>query len=335
MDLIEKIKEKARQEYKKIVLPESYEERTLKAADIAIGEKLAEIVLIGEREKIEKDASRLGLNNISKTNIINPYNHERKGTYVDLMVELRAHKGLTRDEAFKLVEDPLVLATLMIKNGDVDGELAGADNSTGDVLRPAFQFVGTKPGISVVSGAFIMILKDQEFGEDGMIVFADCAVNPNPDEQQLAEIAISTAHTTKAIAGFDPRIAMLSFSTLGSAQHELVDKVVNATRIAQKEDPSLNIEGELQLDAALVESVGIRKAPKSKIAGKANVLIFPDLQSGNIAYKMAERLAHATAFGPVLQGMAKPINDLSRGCTVDNIVNMVAVTALQAAGIDN
>ena len=255
--------------------------------------------------------------------------------YVDLMVELRAHKGLTRDEAFQLVEDPLVLATLMIKNGDVDGELAGADNSTGDVLRPAFQFVGTKPGISVVSGAFIMILKDQEYGEDGMIVFADCAVNPNPDEQQLAEIAISTAHTTRAIAGFDPRIAMLSFSTLGSAQHELVDKVVNATRIAQKADPSLSIEGELQLDAALVESVGIRKAPGSKIAGKANVLIFPDLQSGNIAYKMAERLAHATAFGPVLQGMAKPINDLSRGCTVDNIVNMVAVTALQAAGIDN
>ena len=335
MDLIEKIKEKARQEFKKIVLPESYEERTLKAADIVIGEKLAKIVLIGEKEKIEKDASHLGLNNISKTTIINPYNHERKGMYVDLMVELRAHKGLTRDEAFQLVEDPLVLATLMIKNGDVDGELAGADNSTGDVLRPAFQFVGTKPGISVVSGAFIMILKDQEYGEDGMIVFADCAVNPNPDEQQLAEIAISTAHTTRAIAGFDPRIAMLSFSTLGSAQHELVDKVVNATRIAQKADPSLSIEGELQLDAALVESVGIRKAPGSKIAGKANVLIFPDLQSGNIAYKMAERLAHATAFGPVLQGMAKPINDLSRGCTVDNIVNMVAVTALQAAGIDN
>ncbi len=300
MDLVEKIKDKARQEFKKIVLPESYEERTLRAADIIISEKIAQIVLIGEKEKIYTDASRLGLNNISKATIINPYDHEKKDKYVDLMVKLRAHKGLTREEASKLVEDPLVLATVMIKNGDVDGELAGADNSTGDVLRPAFQFVGTKPGISVVSGAFIMILKDKEFGEDGMLVFADCAVNPDPDEQQLAEIAISTAHTTKAIAGFDPKIAMLSFSTKGSAKHELVDKVVNATRIAQKADPSLDIDGELQLDAALVESVGLKKCPESKIAGKANVLIFPDLQAGNIAYKMAERLAHATAFGPVL-----------------------------------
>lgn len=334
MDLVEKIKEKARHEFKKIVLPESYEERTLKAADIIISEKLAQIVLIGEKEKIDIEASRLGLDNISNAIVTNPYRHENKEKYVDLMVQLRAHKGLTREEAFKLVEDPLVLATIMIKNGDVDGELAGADNSTGDVLRPAFQFVGTKPGISVVSGAFIMILKDKEFGEDGMLVFADCAVNPDPDEQQLAEIAISTAHTTKAIAGFDPRVAMLSFSTKGSAKHELVDKVVNATLIAQKADPSLNIDGELQLDAALVESVGLKKCPESKIAGKANVLIFPDLQAGNIAYKMAERLAHATAFGPVLQGMAAPINDLSRGCTVDNIVNMVAVTALQAAGLD-
>jgi len=334
MDLVEKIKDKARQEFKKIVLPESHEERTLKAADIIISEKLAQIVLIGEEDKIAIDASRLGLNNISKAIIINPFRHENKEKYVDLMVQLRAHKGLTREEAFKLVEDPLVLATVMIKNGDVDGELAGADNATGDVLRPAFQFVGTKPGISVVSGAFIMILKNKEFGEDGMLVFADCAVNPNPDEQQLAEIAISTAHTTKAIAGFEPRVAMLSFSTKGSAKHELVDKVVNATRIAQKADPSLHIDGELQLDAALVESVGLKKCPESKIAGKANVLIFPDLQAGNIAYKMAERLAYATAFGPILQGMAAPINDLSRGCTVDNIVNMIAVTALQAAGLD-
>ncbi len=334
MNLVEKIKKKASEEYKKIVLPESYEERTLKAANIAIGEKIAQIILIGEKEEIEKNASRLGLNNISKATIINPYHHENKENYVDLMVQLRAHKGLSREEAFKLVVDPLVLATLMIRNGDADGELAGADNATGDVLRPAFQFVGTKPGISVVSGAFIMILKDQEFGEDGILVFADCAVNPNPDEQQLAEIALSTAHTTKAIAGFDPRIAMLSFSTRGSAKHELVDKVLNATRIAQKADPSLDIDGELQLDAALVESVGLKKAKGSKIAGKANVLIFPDLQSGNIAYKMVERLAHATAFGPVLQGIAAPINDLSRGCTVENIVNMVAVTALQAAGID-
>jgi len=220
----------------------------------------------------------------------------------------------------------------MIKNGDADGEVSGADHSTGDVLRPAFHYVKTAPGISVVSGAFIMILPDRNFGEEGVLIFADGAVHPDPDEKQLAEIAVATAHTARAIAGFEPRIALLSFSTMGSACHPMVDKVVNATRLAKEMAPDLMIEGELQADAALVESIGQKKAPGSKIAGKANVLIFPNLESGNIAYKLVQRLARAEAIGPILQGMAAPINDLSRGCSVNDIVSMIAITANQAAG---
>ena len=331
MDLITSIKEKAKKNKKRIVLPEAYEERTLKAADIAIEENIAEIILIGNPAEIFSHAEKLGLQNIEKATIVNPEIHERKKDYIDLMVELRKKKGLTIEKAAELIEDPLYLATLMIKNGDADGEVAGANNATGDVLRPAFQFVKTKPGISVVSGAFIMILKNNEFGENGMLVFADCAVSPDPNERELAEIAVATAHTTRAIAGMEPRIAMLSFSTKGSASHELVDKVVNATKIAKEMDPSLRIDGELQADAAIVDMIGKKKAPGSTIAGKANVLIFPDLQSGNIAYKLVQRLAHAEALGPVLQGMAAPINDLSRGCSVSDIVNMIAVTVNQAA----
>ncbi len=221
---------------------------------------------------------------------------------------------------------------MMIKNGDADGEVSGADHSTGDVLRPAFHYVKTAPGISVVSGAFIMILPDRNFGEEGVLIFADGAVHPDPDEKQLAEIAVATAHTARAIAGFEPRIALLSFSTMGSACHPMVDKVVNATRLAKEMAPDLMIEGELQADAALVESIGQKKAPGSKIAGKANVLIFPNLESGNIAYKLVQRLARAEAIGPILQGMAAPINDLSRGCSVNDIVSMIAITANQAAG---
>jgi len=221
----------------------------------------------------------------------------------------------------------------MIKNNDADGEVAGAMNATGDVLRPAFQYVKTMPGISVVSGAFIMILKDKEFGENGMLIFADCAVHPDPTDKELAEIAVATANTTRAIVGFEPRIAMLSFSTMGSASHEMVDKVVNATKIALDMDPSLKIDGEMQADTAIIESIGKKKAPGSDIAGIANVLIFPTLDAGNIAYKLVQRLAHAEAIGPVLQGLAAPINDLSRGCSVSDIVNMVAITANQAAGL--
>lgn len=332
MDLLGKIKESAKKHNKRIVLPESLEERTLRAADIILKEKFAQVILTANPEQIKSEADKLQLENIDKAIIIDPKNHEKKDQYIDLLVELRKKKGLTREEAAKLVEDPLYLATLMIKSGDADGEVAGAENATGDVLRPAFQVVKTKPGISVVSGAFLMILKDKEFGEDGLLVFADCAVHPNPTDKELAEIAVATGATTRAIAGFEPRIAMLSFSTKGSAQHEMVDKVVNATKMAKEMDSSLKIDGELQADAAIIEAIGQKKAPGSEIAGKANVLVFPTLETGNIAYKLVQRLAHAEAVGPVLQGMAAPINDLSRGCSVSDIVNLVAITANQAVG---
>lgn len=332
MDLLDRIKINARQHNKRIVLPEGNEERTLKAADIILGDNIAQIILLGNPETILSEARRLGLQNISRATTIDPSNHARKQKYIDMMVELRKHKGITQIDAERLIEDPLYLATLMIKAGDADGEVAGAMNSTGDVLRPAFQYVKTLPGISVVSGAFIMILKDKEFGEDGLLVFADCAVHPDPTESELAEIAVATAATTRAIAGFEPRIAMLSFSTKGSAKHPMVDKVVNATRIAREMAPDLQIDGDLQADAAIIEKIGQSKAPGSTIAGRANVLIFPNLECGNIAYKLVQRLAQAEAIGPVLQGMAAPINDLSRGCSVSDIVNLVAITANQAAG---
>jgi len=333
MELLDRIKENAKKHNMRIVLPEGYEERTIKAADIAIKEGLARIILLGDPAEIKIHAEKLGLSNISKATIINPKSHDKKDHYIKMMVELRKSKGMTAEEASKLIEDPLYLGVLMIKNGDADGEVSGADHSTGDVLRPAFHYVKTAPGISVVSGAFIMILPDKTFGENGVIIFADGAVHPNPDEKQLAEIAVASAHTARAIAGFEPRIAMLSFSTKGSAKHEMVDRVINATRIAKEMAPDLQLDGELQADAALVEAIGKSKAPGSAIAGKANVLIFPDLNSGNIAYKLVQRLAHAEAIGPVLQGMAAPINDLSRGCSVNDIVSMIAITSNQAAGM--
>lgn len=333
MELLDRIKLNARKHNMRIVLPEGYEERNIKAADAAIEEGLARIILIGDPAQINDNAARLGLKNLGKATIVDPKNNPRKEVYVDTMVELRKSKGLTREEAMKLIEDPLYLGVMMIKCGDADGEVSGADHSTGDVLRPAFHYVKTAPGISVVSGAFLMILKDKNFGENGVIVFADGAVHPNPNEKELAEIAVASAHTARAIGGFEPRIAMLSFSTKGSAKNEMVDKVVNATRIAKEMAPDLQIDGELQADAALIEAIGRSKAPGSTIAGKANVLIFPDLNAGNIAYKLVQRLAHAEAIGPVLQGMAAPINDLSRGCSVSDIVSMIAITANQAAGL--
>lgn len=331
MELLDNIKEKARKHNKRIVLPEGYEERTIRAADIAIGEGLAHIILLGNPEEMKAHADKLGLKNISKAIMVDPRSNPMKDHYADMMVELRKNKGMTKEEALKLIEDPLYLGVLMIKNGDADGEVSGADHSTGDVLRPAFHYVKTAPGISVVSGAFIMILPDKSFGENGVIIFADGAVHPNPTDKELAEIAIASAKTAKALGGFEPRVALLSFSTKGSAKHELVDKVISATKIAQQMAPDLILDGELQGDAALVEAIGIKKAPGSKIAGKANVLVFPDLNCGNIAYKLVQRLAHAEAIGPILQGMAAPINDLSRGCSVSDIVSMIAITANQAA----
>lgn len=331
MGLLEDIRAKAKNNPQRIVLPESTEERTLKAADIILKEGLAKVILTANPDEISKKADELGLENLDKAQVLNPKDHDKKEEYANLLVELRKHKGMTQEKAMELVEDPLYLATLMIKNGDADGEVAGAENATGDVLRPAFQVVKTLPGISVVSGAFIMMLDKKEFGEDGILVFADCAVHPNPTADELAQIAVATANTTKAIAGFEPRVAMLSFSTKGSAKHEMVDKVVEATRLAKEKAPEIQIDGELQADAAIIEKIGKKKAPGSSIAGKANVLIFPTLEVGNIAYKLVQRLAGAEAIGPILQGMAAPINDLSRGCSVDDIVNLVAITANQAA----
>jgi len=332
MTLLEKIRKNAQVYFKRIILPESFEERTLRAADFSLENSMAQIILLGNRDKVLLKAIELNLKNLEKATFVDPLKHDKKDLYIDMMVELRKHKGLTRAEAAKQIEDPLYLSTLMIKNNDADGEVAGAMNATGDVLRPAFQFVKTLPGITVVSGAFIMILPRTDVGEEGILIFADCAVHPNPDEKQLAEIAVATAKTARDIAGITPRVAMLSFSTKGSAKHEMVDLVIHATDLAKSMDPDLQIDGELQVDAAIVASIGQKKAPGSPIAGKANVLVFPDLNSGNIAYKLVQRLANAEAIGPILQGMAAPINDLSRGCSVSDIVNMIAITANQAAG---
>ena len=332
MTLLEQIRSKAKAANKTIVLAEGTEERTLKAADIILKEGIARLILLGNEAEIKGLANQWGLQNIDKATIIDPVTNPKREYYAQMLCEIRKKKGMLMDEAMNLVADPLYLACMLIKNGDADGEVAGARNATGDVLRPAFQIVKTLPGVSVVSGAFIMILKDTTYGENGMFVFADCAATPCPTAEEHGQIAVVSAQTAKAIAGFeDPRVAILSFSTKGSAKHELVDKVIEATRVAHELDPNVHLDGELQADAAIVPKVGASKAPGSDIAGKANVLVFPDLQSGNICYKLVQRLAGAEAVGPVMQGMAAPINDLSRGCSVEDVVNVVAITATQAA----
>ena len=328
---MESIIARAKSNRQRIVLPESLEERTLTAADKSLADEIADIILIGNRDEILALAAKLGLQNIEKATIIDPATSEKTAEYANLLYELRKNKGMTPEKASQLVMDPLYFGCLIIKSGDADGQISGALSTTGETLRPALQIIKCAPGISCVSGAMLMITQTPEYGENGVLVVGDVAVTPMPDASQLAQIAVCTAQTAKSVAGFaDPRVAMLSFSTMGSAKHEVVDKVVEATKLARELDPTLKVEGELQADAALVPSVGQKKAPGSEIAGHANVLVFPCLEVGNIAYKLVQRLGNADAIGPILQGIAKPVNDLSRGCSVDDIYKMVAITACQA-----
>lgn len=321
---------RAKADRQRIVLPEGTEERTLKAANQILTDEVADLILLGKPDEINELAVKWGLGNICKATIIDPEISEKHEEYAQLLCELRKKKGMTIEEARKLVDDPLFFGCLMIKSGDADGQLAGARNTTGNVLRPALQIIKTQPGITCVSGAMLLLTHAPEYGKNGILVMGDVAVTPVPDAAQLAQIAVCTARTAKAVVGMEPRVAMLSFSTKGSAKHEVVDKVVEAVRIAKEMDPDLKIDGEMQADAALVPEVGASKAPDSLIAGQANVLIVPSLEVGNISYKLVQRLGHADAVGPILQGIARPVNDLSRGCSIEDIYRMIAITANQA-----
>ncbi|MCQ2239254.1 MAG: phosphate acetyltransferase [Bacteroidaceae bacterium] len=331
MDLVSGIIARAKANKQRIVLPEAEEERTLIAADKVLADDIADLILIGNPEKVAALAKEHNLTHLDKATLIDPENCEKSEEYAQLLCELRKKKGMTIEQARELVKNPLYLGCMIIKTNGADGQISGALSTTGDTLRPALQIIKTAPGITCVSGAMLLITKQPQYGENGILVVGDVAVTPMPDADQLAQIAVCTAQTAKSVAGFaDPRVAMLSFSTKGSAKHEVVDKVVEATRLAKEKDPSLKVDGELQADAALVPSVGKKKAPGSEIAGNANVLVFPNLEVGNIGYKMVQRLGDAEALGPILQGIARPVNDLSRGCSVDDIYKMVAITACQA-----
>ena len=330
MNFLDEIKERASALKRTIVLPETEDSRVLEAAARIVEDGIAEIILIGDSEKILSDGNDLGVD-LESCKMIDPTEATDERTdLIELFVDLRKHKGITMEDAEKMIEKPLYYGTLMVKAGLADGMVAGAANPTGDVLKPALQIIKTAEGINSVSGAFVMIVPDKSFGQDGKMIMADCAVNPEVDADTLGEIAVASADTASKIAGLDPKVAMLSFSTMGSAKHELVERVQQATAKAKEIAPDLSIDGEMQADAALVPSVAERKAPESKVAGQANVLVFPDLEAGNIGYKLVQRLANAEAVGPIIQGLDKPVNDLSRGCSVDDIVNLTAITALQA-----
>ena len=328
MGFIDVIKEKAKADKKSIVLPESMDRRTFEAAEKILKEDLANLIIIGTPEEVEANSKGL---DISGATIINPFTYEKTQEYVDLFVELRKKKGLTPEEAKEIMlKDYAYYGCLMIKNGDADGMVSGACHSTANTLRPCLQIIKTKPGTKLVSAFFLMEVPNCEYGENGTFVFSDCGLNQNPTADELAAIALSSAESFKMLVGKEPKVAMLSYSTKGSAKHDDVTKVQEATRIAKEAAPELQLDGEMQLDAALVESVGASKAPGSTVAGHANVLIFPNLDAGNIGYKLVQRLAKAEAYGPMCQGIAKPVNDLSRGCSADDIVGVVAITAVQA-----
>lgn len=332
MDLIAQVRKNAAAKKRIIVLPEGAEDRTILATTDVTSHGLAVPILLGKEAVITARAKELDVNP-EQFRIVDPETSAQLKEYVNTYREMRAQKGkpVSQEEALSTMQDPLYYGAMMVHLGEAAGSLAGAINATGKVITAAARVIGTKPGIKTASSFFMMILKDRSFGHEGILVFADCALIPNPDAETLADIALATADSARRIIGLEPKVAMLSFSTKGSAQHELVDKVLEATRLAKEKSPSLQIDGELQADAALIPSIGERKAPGSAVAGKANILIFPNLEVGNIAYKLVERLAGAKAFGPVMQGFAKPVNDLSRGCSVEDIADMVAMTSVLAA----
>ena len=328
MAFIDEIKQRAKSNLKTIVLPETMDQRTLVAAGKVLEEGIANIILVGKKEEIEKAADGIDL---SKATFVDPESYDKLEEYINLVVELRKSKGMTYDDAKKLlITNPLFFGVTMVKAKDADGMVAGAINASADVLRPSLQILKTAPGTKLVSAFFVMVVPDCNMGENGTFVFSDCGLNQNPNAEELAAIAESSAKTFEMLVGKEPKVAMLSHSTLGSAKHADVDKVVEATKILRENCPDLKVEGEIQADAAIVPSVGASKAPGSEVAGNANVLVFPDLDAGNIGYKLVQRLAKAEAYGPVTQGIAAPVNDLSRGCSADDIVGVVAITAVQA-----
>ena len=329
MSFIDEIKKQAKTEIKTIVLPEATDIRTLEATDKIIKEGFAKIVLIGNKEEIAKLANDNNFD-ISKANIVEPLESDKYLEYAEYLYELRKAKGMTLEQAKDLLKDPVYFGMMMVKKEEADGLVSGAAHSTADTLRPALQILKTKPGTKIVSTFNILVLPHKEYGEDGVLMFADCGLNPKPNSDELSEIAISSAESFKALVKKEPKVAMLSFSTYVSAKSEDVEKVQEATRLAKEKAPDLLVDGEMQLDAALVPTVASSKAPGSNVAGKANILVFPDLNAGNIGYKLTERLAKAEAYGPICQGIAKPVNDLSRGCKADDIVGAVAITCLQA-----